>query len=53
MALLWEKLDSAISRARIPGGWLVSCDGSDVDSITFVPDPYHKWDGNSLDDDQD
>ncbi|MBS1829127.1 MAG: hypothetical protein JST93_27735 [Acidobacteria bacterium] len=45
-ALNFEKLHSAIaiSRARIPGGWLVSTGNS----VTFVPDPNHAWDGASL-----
>lgn len=30
-------------RANIPGGWLVQFS----QGITFVPDPEHKWDGNS------
>jgi hypothetical protein len=39
------------SRAKIPGGWLFivwwgpTYDGS---GATFIPDPEHKWDGNSL-----
>lgn len=38
-------------RAKIPGGWLFivwwgpTYDGS---GATFIPDPEHKWDGNSL-----
>ncbi|MFN7933517.1 MAG: hypothetical protein U0R19_09330 [Bryobacteraceae bacterium] len=45
-ALVFEKLNStpALSRARIPGGWLVVSHSS----VTFVPDPDHSWDGNSL-----
>lgn len=35
---------AALSRARIPGGWLVSS----AYSVTFVPDPQHQWDGGSL-----
>lgn len=34
----------ALSRARVPGGWLVST----AYSVTFVPDPQHEWDGGSL-----
>ncbi len=33
----------ALSRARIPGGWLVST----AYSVTFVPDSHHHWDGGS------
>lgn len=36
----------ALSRAKIPGGWLVAS-GS---GIVFVPDAAHKWDGGSLTD---
>jgi len=47
-----------ISRAKIPGGWLVysraeSAASANIDrpfstAVAFVPDPEHKWDGNSL-----
>ena len=33
-----------LSRAKVPGGWLVL----HKDSITFVPDPNHLWDGQAL-----
>jgi hypothetical protein len=33
-------------RAKIPGGWLLR--GGGDGPLTFVPDPDHKWDGNSL-----
>jgi hypothetical protein len=36
-----------IIRAKIPGGWLVMA--TELASITFVRDPQHRWDGNSLD----
>ena len=44
--LVFEKLYATIpiSRAKIPGGWLVSSPSS----VTFVPDPNHDWDGTSL-----
>jgi hypothetical protein len=32
-------------RAKIPGGWLV---GQSTESLVFVPDPGHAWDGSSL-----
>jgi len=35
---------AALSRAKVPGGWLVAAGGS----VTFVPDPAHQWDGGSL-----
>lgn len=34
----------ALSRARVPGGWLVAGNGS----VTFVPDALHEWNGGSL-----
>ena len=36
-----------IYRARILGGWLVTV--RPHDSVTFVPDPQHEWDGGSSD----
>ena len=48
---------SRVHRSKIPGGWLVeTCRRSSGNSATvsngvglaFVPDPEHKWDGNSL-----
>jgi hypothetical protein len=45
-SLAFERLNStvSISRAKVPGGWLVAS-GS---GIAFVPDPEHSWDGCSL-----
>ena len=39
-----------IARSKMPGGWLVTAVGltAQAVSITFVPDPEHKWDGNSI-----
>jgi hypothetical protein len=34
-------------RAKIPGGWLVGRPDAEH-MLTFVPDPGHAWDGNSL-----
>ncbi len=45
--LVWEPINSSnysVSRAAIPGGWLVALHGS---GVTFVPDAKHKWDGGS------
>ncbi|MBL8175547.1 MAG: hypothetical protein JNK48_12810 [Bryobacterales bacterium] len=44
--LVFEKLQSAsaVSRAKVPGGWLV-IHGT---GIAFVPDAGHEWDGASL-----
>lgn len=33
----------ALTRAKIPGGWLVAGSGG----VAFVPDEYHAWDGGS------
>lgn len=56
----WEKVatshdsgpyscDSTV-RAKIYGGWLLKVDGGEGEmTIAFIPDPLHKWDGNSLD----
>lgn len=38
------KGSAALSRAKVPGGWLVMSGGG----ITFVPDAGHGWDGGSL-----
>lgn len=35
-------------RSMVPGGWLVFCRGSSEGGMTFIPDPNHQWDGNSL-----
>ncbi len=39
-----------VSRAKIPGGWLVGVESGNVRSwgLAFVPDPNHEWDGGSL-----
>jgi hypothetical protein len=37
----------SIYRTKIPGGWLVAV--RPHDSVTFVPDPQHEWDGGSSD----
>jgi len=45
--LEWAPVNSSdypVSRAAVPGGWLVALNGS---SATFVPDPKHQWDGTS------
>jgi hypothetical protein len=48
---------SRVYRSKIPGGWLVETyrpafrDGlvaANGVGLAFVPDPEHKWDGNSL-----
>lgn len=43
----WERLSSGpipLSRARIPGGWLIASG----DGVTFYPDPGHDWDGKTV-----
>jgi hypothetical protein len=48
----WENLKSSegtVYRAKVPGGWLVVFEGYCERSLTFYPDPNHKWDGKSLD----
>ncbi len=48
--LVWESLTNyggprRAIRTKIIGGWLLStCEGS----LTFIPDPNHDWDGNSI-----
>ena len=34
-----------MARAKVPGGWLVIYN---KESISFYPDPDHKWDGSAL-----
>ncbi len=52
--LYWEELRSTYGgssritldyRAKVPGGWLVRATGTSGanPSLTFVPDPEHKW----------
>lgn len=42
----WESIPSniATSRAKVPGGWLVST----PNGLAFLPDPDHAWAGSSL-----
>lgn len=53
--LKFEKLDvgsmlpARVSRAKIPGGWLLIAIANSGGGLTFYSDPEHKWDGNSLD----
>ena len=52
--LKFEKLDvdstvsARVSRAKIPGGWLLIVTSNSGGGLTFYSDPQHKWDGNSL-----
>jgi hypothetical protein len=45
--LRWEELRSnaPTTRAKVPGGWLVTVAGC---GVAFYPDPKHRWDGASL-----
>jgi hypothetical protein len=46
--LQWDRVNSSnytVSRAAVPGGWLVALNGS---GVTFVPDAKHRWDGASV-----
>ena len=53
--LKFEKLDVVgstlslrLSRAKIPGGWLLIAMTNSGGGLTFYSDPQHKWDGSSL-----
>jgi hypothetical protein len=51
--LEFEKLDTGgvsirLSRAKVPGGWLLVSHTSTGVGLTFYPDPQHKWDGKSI-----
>lgn len=35
-------------RTKVPGGWLMSALVTRDSGLTFIPDPDHEWDGNSL-----
>ena len=40
----WEKIEELdLYRLKVDGGWLVKCIDSDGLSMTFYPDPSHKW----------
>ena len=54
--LIWENLkNEGVSghsslRTKMPGGWLVMISderGMGGSGATFIPDPDHKWNGNS------
>jgi len=52
--LKFEKLDvdgtlsARLSRAKVPGGWLLIAMTNSGGGLTFYSDPQHKWDGSSL-----
>jgi len=42
----WETVQDAkprLMRMNVPGGWLVTVAGGASYSISFYPDPEHKW----------
>jgi hypothetical protein len=49
--IVWERIEQEknylqapeLTRARVPGGWLVRFKNSDTGGPTFVPDPKHEW----------
>jgi hypothetical protein len=46
--LEWHPVHSnhhSVTRAAVPGGWLVAIHGS---GVAFVPDAKHRWDGGSV-----
>ena len=49
----WERLHTDASgeymdRCPLPGGWLIKTKVGIQIAMVFLPDPDHKWDGNSL-----
>jgi hypothetical protein len=45
----WEKIGYNLWRASVPGGWLVAgFEAGSANSVAFVPDPTHAWDGRAL-----
>jgi hypothetical protein len=36
----------SLYRAKVPGGWLVA--SRPHDTVLFIPDPHHDWDGGSV-----
>jgi hypothetical protein len=49
---LLKGTNTITSRAKVPGGWLVTFVGGAAAnvSICFMPDAGHSWDGSSLPD---
>ncbi|HEY3333126.1 MAG TPA: hypothetical protein VGK19_24040 [Capsulimonadaceae bacterium] len=53
----WERIDEPklftsdpiVSRARVPGGWLIWTRTGELGGLTFYPDPDHSWNGETLD----
>lgn len=40
------RVDSALERCRVPGGWLLR--STEAGFVTFMPDPEHSWEATSL-----
>ena len=42
----WETVEESkprLLRMNVPGGWLVTISGGFSYSVSFYPDPEHKW----------
>jgi hypothetical protein len=51
VSFVFEKLrggTESVSRAKLPGGWLISVGEGAARSVAFYPDPEHQWDGTTL-----
>lgn len=51
IGFVWERLaagGATVSRAKLPGGWLISVGDGSARGIAFYPDPAHAWDGKTL-----
>ena len=56
MSIEWQELSNSGNvhagvetfRAKVPGGWLVIASNKQGVGVTFLPDPDHTWDGNSV-----
>jgi hypothetical protein len=50
--LVWENIKNengpyTSRRTKITGGWLFYSTDGIGSGVTFIPDPEHKWNGNS------
>ena len=51
VTFVWERLKAGserVSRAKLPGGWLIATGDPSARSLAFYPDPEHAWDGTTL-----
>jgi hypothetical protein len=46
LKFVWEAVAPGVSRAKLPGGWLIAV--GEGRSVTFYPDPQHAWDGKTI-----